>query len=198
MFPIIDRYPWLLSIISKVMERCIYNRVYSIFSAFINKIQHGFLKKRSCVTQLLPVLHDIGKNLNSNKQVDMIYLHFSKAFDSVDHAILHRKLYAHGLRIEDVQRRASLRILRLKRGDLTYVDRLKKLDLLPLSYDREIKDLIFYYKCRYGLIDLDIDGFTPIVSSRTRQGSLMCLQSLTVKQVLLKRRILTELFICGT
>ena len=352
----------------------------------INKTQHGFLKKRSCVTQLLSVLHDIGKNLDNNKQADLIYLDFSKAFDSVDHAILYQKLYAHGLRgsillwfkdyltdrcqrvvldnvasewspvtsgvpqgsilgpllftifintlpdslspgsqaalyaddskvfrpitslvdsmalqqdlnnlevwssknsiqynpskckiltvtrkrnpitfsykltsndlvrcdeerdlgititynlkwdshitkirstankclgllkrtcydlpdtrvrralylslvksnlsygsqvwspetatlkkiIEGVQRRASLWILRLKRGDLTYVDRLKKLDLLPLSYDREIKDLIFYYKCRYGQIDLDIDIFTPIVSSRTRRGSSMYLQS---------------------
>ena len=85
----------LLSIISKVMERCIHNRVYPILSALINKTQHGFLKKRSCVTQLLSVLHDIGKNLDNNKQVDMIYLDFAKAFDSVDHAILyhlHRKL----------------------------------------------------------------------------------------------------------
>ena len=88
----------LLSIISKVMERCIHNRVYPILSALINKTQHGFLKKRSCVTQLLSVLHDIGKNLDNNKQVDMIYLDFAKAFHSVDHAILHHKLYAHGLR----------------------------------------------------------------------------------------------------
>ena len=58
------------------------------------------------------------------------------------------------------------------------MDRLKKLDLLPLSYDREIKDLIFYYKCRYGQIDLDIDIFTPIVSTRTRWGLSMYLQSL--------------------
>ena len=86
-----------MSIISKVMERCIHNRVYPIFSALINKTQHGLLKKRSCVTQLLSVLYDIGKNLDNNKQVDMIYLDFSKAFDAVDHAILYRKLYAHGL-----------------------------------------------------------------------------------------------------
>jgi hypothetical protein len=33
-------------------------------------------------------------------------------------------------RIEGVQRRASLWILQVKRGDLAYVDRLKKLDLL--------------------------------------------------------------------
>ena len=43
-------------------------------------------------------------------------------------------------RIEGVQRRASLWILRLKRRDLTYVDCLKKLDLLPLSSNTEIKE----------------------------------------------------------
>jgi hypothetical protein len=85
--------------------------------------------------------------------------------------------------IEGVQRRASLWILRLKRGDLAYVDRLKKLDLLPLSYDREIKDLTFYYKCRYGLIDLD------------RQ----CIyRPLFAKLILLKHRTSIELSIYGT
>ena len=88
----------LLCTISKVMERCIHNRIYPIFSALIDKSQHGFLKKRSCVTQLLSVLHDIGKNLDNNKQVDMLYLDFSKAFNSNDHSIVIQKLYAHGLR----------------------------------------------------------------------------------------------------
>ena len=80
------------------MERCIHNRVYPILSALINKTQPGFLKKRSCVTQLFSVLHDIGKDLDNNKQVDMMYLDFSKTYDSVDYAILYRKLYPHGLR----------------------------------------------------------------------------------------------------
>ena len=49
------------------------------------------------MTQLLGVLHDIGKNLDQNKQVDMLYLDFSKAFDSVDHDILLYKLQKHGI-----------------------------------------------------------------------------------------------------
>jgi hypothetical protein len=96
----------LLSIISKVMERCIYNWVYPILSPLINNIQHGFLKKRSYVNQLLSVLHDIGRNLDNNKQVDMIYLDFAKAFDSVTMHFVSNStptdsevLYCSGLRI---------------------------------------------------------------------------------------------------
>jgi hypothetical protein len=74
-----------------------------------------------------------------------------------------------------VQKRATLWILKLKCGDLSYVERLTQLYLLPLAYDREIKDLTFYYKCRYDLIDLDT--FAPVVCSLTRQGSSSYLQT---------------------
>ncbi|CAB4014594.1 Hypothetical predicted protein [Paramuricea clavata] len=50
------------------------------------------MRNRSCVTQLLPVLHSIGKSLDRNTQTDMLYFDFAKAFDSVDHVILIQKL----------------------------------------------------------------------------------------------------------
>ena len=37
----------------------------------------------------------MGENLENNKQVDVIYLDFSKTFDSVDLAILLQRLQAH-------------------------------------------------------------------------------------------------------
>ena len=43
----------LLPIISKVMERCVYNRLYQHVLHLISPHQHGFLRNRSCVTQLL-------------------------------------------------------------------------------------------------------------------------------------------------
>jgi hypothetical protein len=70
----------------------------------------------------------------------------------------------------------TLWILGIKHGDLPYVECLKKLELLPLAYDREIRDLLFYYKCRNGLIDLDMGKFTAFVCSRTRRGSSSYLQ----------------------
>ncbi len=44
-------------------------------------------------------------------------------------------------RIERVQRRATLWVLKKRRGELSYQQRLTELNLIPLVYDREQKDL---------------------------------------------------------
>ena len=82
----------LSPIISKVLERCVYFRFYDHIQYFVSQTQHGFLRKRSCVTQLLSTLHTIGNDLDKNTQTDVLYLDFAKAFDSVDHTIVLEKL----------------------------------------------------------------------------------------------------------
>ena len=82
----------LLCIVSKVMERYIYNSVYNIVEPLINTHQHGFMTGKSCTTQLLSVYDTVGKHLDEGKQTDMIFLDFSKAFDSVNHNLLINKL----------------------------------------------------------------------------------------------------------
>ena len=52
---------------------------------------------RSCVTQLLSLLHSIGKSLDQNIQTDILYLDFAKDFDCVDHVILIEKLKWYGV-----------------------------------------------------------------------------------------------------
>ena len=47
--------------------------------------------------------------------------------------------------IEQVQRRATRWILQTRIGEMSYRDRLITLDLLPLTYDKELKDLVFFY-----------------------------------------------------
>ena len=86
-----------LSIISKVLERCVCNRFYDHVRGMINDAQHGFLHGRSCVTQLLTTFHRIGQLLDNNIQTDVIFIDFAKAFDSVDHNILLTKLSRYGI-----------------------------------------------------------------------------------------------------
>ena len=59
--------------------------------------QHRFLAGRSCVTQLTSVLHYIGGQLDAGKQIDIIYLDMSKAFDKVDHTKLLGRLHQYGI-----------------------------------------------------------------------------------------------------
>jgi hypothetical protein len=54
-------------------------------SQLLTDSQHGFRARRSCETQLLETLDDITKRAANNKQIDIILLDFSKAFDKVPH-----------------------------------------------------------------------------------------------------------------
>ena len=47
--------------------------------------QHGFVKGRSCITQLLELMEELTEALDSNEDIDIIYLDFRKAFDRVPH-----------------------------------------------------------------------------------------------------------------
>ena len=87
----------LLSLISKTLEKVVNMHVSNFVKPSLNKVQHGFCRKRSCTTQLLSVYHDVGKALDSGNEADMIYLDFSKAFDSVSHRKLVLKLEQHGI-----------------------------------------------------------------------------------------------------
>ena len=88
----------LLPVVSKVLDRCVDNRFYDHLKDLISVLQHGFLPNRSCVTQLLSVLHTVGQSLDNNIQSDMIYLDFAKAFDTVDHSALLAKLRLYGVK----------------------------------------------------------------------------------------------------
>lgn len=87
----------LLCICGKVMERAIFNIVFPKIKDQLYHLQHGFVKGRSTVTQLLSVFHEVSSVLDNAGQVDMIYLDFSKAFDSVSHSLLLHKLQSFGI-----------------------------------------------------------------------------------------------------
>ena len=108
----------LLCIVSKVVERYIYNNVFKVVEPIINTNQHGFMNRKSCTTQLLTVYDEIEKHIDEGKQTDMIFLDFSKAFDSVDHNMLIHKIHTLGfsgkllLWISDYLKDRSQRVVR--------------------------------------------------------------------------------------
>ena len=68
----------LTSVICKLLERLIKDRLvdFLVKNKLINPSQHGFLKARSCLTNMLCFLEDVTKWLNEGSPVDIIYLDF--------------------------------------------------------------------------------------------------------------------------
>ena len=87
----------LLCIVSKVLERCVFNHCYPHFAPLLYNLQHGFLRGKSTVSQLLEVYHDILDMVDGGQEIDVIHLDLSKAFDKVPHDLLLTKLYRHGI-----------------------------------------------------------------------------------------------------
>ena len=87
----------LLCILSKVLESIIYDKIISFVRPHLSRNQYGFLKRRSCLAQLLLSYNSISNSLENNQTTNTIFLDFSKAFDSVPHEELLYKLWIMGI-----------------------------------------------------------------------------------------------------
>ena len=90
----------LLSIFDKIIEKLMHKRLYSFLELhnILYNNQFGFRKNNSTAFALIQITEKIKESIDNNKFGCGIFIDLRKAFDTVNHEILIKKLEHYGIR----------------------------------------------------------------------------------------------------
>ena len=109
--------------LSKLLERIMYNRLFKYLSenSILYKTQFGFQTPHSTEHAILLLVNQLYQSFDESKFTLGIFIDLSKAFDTVDHKILTKKLELYG--IKDCNLRWFESYLSNRKKFITYGDK---------------------------------------------------------------------------
>ena len=90
----------LLMTMSKLLEKIVYKRTYNFLDTTgqLYSSQYGFRSKHSCENAISELIGQVVKGHERKEHTAAIFLDLSKAFDTLDHGLLLKKLELYGIR----------------------------------------------------------------------------------------------------
>ena len=81
------------------MEKIVYNQLYLYLQNenILSPSQHGFRQGHSTLTSLLEITDRLYHNINIGELNGVIFLALRKAFDTIDHQLMLKKLRCYGI-----------------------------------------------------------------------------------------------------
>ena len=90
----------LLPVVSKVLERVVYTRLYNFLQKeqLLYNSQYGFRTKHSTINAITEFVGKVLNGFENDQYTLSIFLDLSKAFDTIDHNIMLHKMNTYGIR----------------------------------------------------------------------------------------------------
>ena len=85
---------------AQIFAKLVYLQVSTYLEKYniLNKFQFGFRKGRSTEQAIVEISHNLKKAIDNNLYTCGVFLDFAKAFDTVNHQILLKKIETYGIR----------------------------------------------------------------------------------------------------
>lgn len=89
----------ILPVLAKILETHVYKNLYSyvVKHKILSNNQYGFQRNKNTTMALASFIADIQKNFENKNDTLATYIDLKKAFDTVNHSILLRKMKAYGI-----------------------------------------------------------------------------------------------------
>ena len=174
----------LTSQLVKILESIIRTKVlkYLTDNNIVTHYQHVFVSKKSCFTNLLETCEDWTAAVDQGCGVNVIYLDYSKAFDTVPHLRLIEKLKGYGISgsllmwlMNFLQGRSQMVVLNgIQSQWLEVTSGVPQRSVLgPLLFVLYINDIAEYIHCKLGVFADDTKIYS-IINNMCNTMELQC------------------------